>query len=80
MRTVILAILLAATFGGASASAQSGSAYPYCLMTEDAQDCTYSSIAQCQASKRGNADFCEPNNWYSGSPGRSRAPRRNSNP
>jgi len=61
------AIALAATFGGTSAFAQSGSAYPFCLMTDDAQVCSYNSIAQCQASKRGNTDFCVPNNWYSGS-------------
>jgi hypothetical protein len=35
-------------------------------MTGPAQDCGYSSMAECLASKRGNADFCEPNNWYSG--------------
>jgi hypothetical protein len=73
MRAIMMAILLAATLGGASAWAQSSSAYPYCLMTDDAQDCTYNSFAQCLASKRGNADFCEPNNWYSAPANRSRA-------
>jgi Protein of unknown function (DUF3551) len=67
MRSLMLAMALTAMFGGTGALAQSSSAYPYCLMTGPAQDCTYSSLAQCQASKRGNADFCEPNNWYSGS-------------
>jgi uncharacterized protein DUF3551 len=66
------AMLLTATFGSSTAFAQSSSAYPYCLMTGPAQDCSYTSMAQCQASKRGNADFCEPNNWYSGSSARSR--------
>ncbi|HUI15958.1 MAG TPA: DUF3551 domain-containing protein [Xanthobacteraceae bacterium] len=79
MRRLMMAIVLAATFllaaafGRSSAFAQSSSAYPYCLMTGPAQDCTYTSMAQCLASKRGNADFCEPNNWYSGAPGRYRS-------
>lgn len=75
MRMIMSTIALATTvvaFGSSSASAQSSASYPYCLFTEDAQDCTYTSMAQCLASKRGNADFCEPNNWYSGPPGRSR--------
>lgn len=72
MRQLTTAMLLMAIFGGSSAFAQSSAAYPYCLMTGPAQDCTYRSMAQCQASKRGNADFCEPNNWFSGSSVRSR--------
>ena len=72
MRPIMAAMVLTAMFGGLSAFAQSSSAYPYCLMTGPAQDCTYASMAQCLASKRGNADFCEPNNWYSGAAGRSR--------
>ena len=55
-----------------AALAQSSAAYPYCLMTGPAQDCAYNSMAQCLASKRGNADFCEPNNWYIGSAARGR--------
>ncbi len=69
--TTLAAVVLAATVGGALA--QSSSAYPYCLLTDDAQECTYNSMAQCLASKRGNADFCEPNNWYSGATRRSGA-------
>ena len=72
MRLPMTAMVLTAILGGSSALAPSSSAYPYCLMTGPAQDCTYNSMAQCQASKRGNADFCEPNNWYSDSPVRSR--------
>jgi hypothetical protein len=72
MRPIMAAMLLTAMFGGSSAFAQSSSAYPYCLMTGPAQDCTYTSMAQCLASKRGNADFCEPNNWYPGWSARSR--------
>jgi hypothetical protein len=74
MRASIIAIVLAGallsilgvSIPGAQAFAQSSAAYPYCLMTGPAQSCGYSSMAQCLASKRGNADFCEPNNWYSG--------------
>ena len=72
MRAIMLAIVLTAVLGVSGVFAQSSSAYPYCLMTGPAQDCTYTSMAQCLASKRGNADFCEPNNWFIGAPGRSR--------
>lgn len=65
------AVLLLFSGFGTEAFAQSSAAYPYCLMTGPAQDCAYNSMAQCLASKRGNADFCEPNNWYSGRAGRS---------
>lgn len=69
MRVVMPAVALAAgaavaAFGAPIGLAQSSTSYPYCLMTEDAQDCSYYSIAQCQASKRGNTDFCMPNNTY----------------
>jgi hypothetical protein len=62
----MLAILLATAFGGAfaasSASAQGRAVhYNFCLMTDEAQECAYQTMAQCLASKRGNADFCEPN-------------------
>jgi hypothetical protein len=68
MRITVTALVLAAAFSASSAAmAQTGSStYPYCLMTGPAQDCSYVSMGQCLASKRGNADFCEPNNWYSG--------------
>jgi Protein of unknown function (DUF3551) len=75
MRAIALAVLLSLVFGVYGAFADSSSAYPYCLMTGPAQDCSYNTIAQCLASKRGNADFCEPNNWYGGSRGRSRNPQ-----
>jgi hypothetical protein len=75
MRAIIAATALSGallSMPAVPAFAQSSAAYPYCLMTGPAQDCTYNSMAQCQASKRGNADFCEPNNWYSGGSGRYR--------
>ncbi|MFZ1924430.1 MAG: DUF3551 domain-containing protein [Xanthobacteraceae bacterium] len=79
MRAIVVAAALAGALLsmvfpalGAAAFAQSSAAYPYCLMTGPAQSCGYNSMAQCLASKRGNADFCEPNNWYSGQAGRYR--------
>jgi hypothetical protein len=75
MRAIIFASALVGALVsaiGAPAFAQSSAAYPYCLMTGPAQDCAYTSMAQCLASKRGNADFCEPNNWYAGPSGHSR--------
>jgi uncharacterized protein DUF3551 len=73
--SLLAAGIFAAGFGGSSALAQSSSAYPYCLFTGPAQECDYKSMAQCLASKRGNADFCEPNNWYEGNRGNSRPPQ-----
>ena len=67
MRAFIVAATLSSAVLSAlcaPALAQSPTAYAYCLMTGPAQDCGYNSMAQCLASKRGNADFCEPNNWY----------------
>jgi hypothetical protein len=76
MRAITLAALVVvAVFGVWDAFADSSSTYPYCLMTGPAQDCSYNSMTQCLASKRGNADFCEPNNWYYGSRGRSGNPQ-----
>jgi hypothetical protein len=57
---------LAASFASSGAMAQSSSSYPWCLMSGPAQSCYYTSMAQCMASKRGNIDFCEPNNTYAG--------------
>jgi hypothetical protein len=71
-RTTTSAILFAAAaaalgaFGATPASAQSGQSGDYvhhnfCLLTGPARECAYESMAQCLGSKRGNADFCEPN-------------------
>jgi hypothetical protein len=64
--TMVAAGLMAAAFGGSSAQAQSASSYAWCLMTGPAQSCYYTSMQQCMASRRGNVDFCEPNNTYTG--------------
>ena len=69
MRVVILAVSLAA---GVLAAALSGSGafaqilnYPWCLMTRSAKVCSFVSMSQCLASRRGNTDFCVANNTYS---------------
>jgi hypothetical protein len=63
MRVIITASLLAAALaGGSSAFAQSGYVHHnFCLKTGSGQDCAYDSMAQCEAAKRGNADFCVQN-------------------
>jgi hypothetical protein len=72
MRAITLSVFLLAaglfgtTFAGSSASADWSSNYPWCLMTDSSQECAFTSMAQCLASKHGNADFCEPNNIYIG--------------
>ena len=65
---LLAAGLFAATFAPSSASADWSSNYPWCLMTESSQECAFTSMAQCLDSKHGNADFCEPNNTYTGKP------------
>lgn len=80
MRVAISASLLAAgvltgAFSALSVSPVSAQStttgYPYCLMTGPDQECAYTSIAQCMAARRGNVDFCEPNNLYVGNTQRS---------
>src|ERR1700740_1838132 len=50
------------------ASADWSSNYAWCLLTDSSQECAFTSMAQCLASKHGNADFCEPNDTYIGNP------------
>ena len=68
MRFIMSAMLLTAALGlggalGVSpAVAQSGYVHHnFCLFTGPARECAYQTMEQCLASKRGNADFCEPN-------------------
>jgi hypothetical protein len=35
-------------------------------LTDSSQECAFTSMAQCLASKHGNVDFCERNNTYIG--------------
>jgi hypothetical protein len=62
MRMLMAATLLAATFAGSSAFAQGSYVHhKFCLKTGSSQDCAYDTMAQCEASKRGNADECVAN-------------------
>jgi hypothetical protein len=61
--TFFAATLLAAILPGSNAFAERVS-HPYCLLTGPDQECAFDSMAQCQASKHGNVDFCEPNTLY----------------
>jgi hypothetical protein len=60
MRIIMVAGVLAAALSGTAALAQHVH-HNFCLKTGPAQECAYDSFAQCQAAKRGNADFCMPN-------------------
>lgn len=62
MRAIITATILAAALSGSTAFAQSGYVHHrFCLKTGSGQDCGYQTMAQCEAAKRGNADFCVQN-------------------
>jgi hypothetical protein len=60
MRFIMVAGVLAAALSGAPAFAQHVH-HNFCLKTGSAQECAYNSFEQCQAAKRGNADFCVQN-------------------
>lgn len=70
MRAITMTAAAAAAlwaFAGSTAQAQSTTTdYPFCLFTGPAQVCAYTSMAQCMASRRGNVDFCMPNNRFTG--------------
>lgn len=62
MRMIIAAAAFAAALTGPSAFAQSGYVHHnFCLKTGSGQNCGYQTMAQCEAAKRGNADFCVEN-------------------
>jgi hypothetical protein len=62
MRIIFVAAVLAASFAGSSAYAQSTYVHHnFCLRTASGQECAYDSMTQCEAAKRGNADFCMQN-------------------
>jgi hypothetical protein len=62
MRAILVAAALAASFAGSSAYAQSTYVHHnFCLKTASGQECAYDTMAQCEASKRGNGDFCLQN-------------------
>ena len=73
MRGAILAILaLGAVCGAAPAQAQTYDPnYPVCLQVYQSMvdyyfDCTYRTMAQCQASASGRAASCVVNPYYAG--------------
>jgi hypothetical protein len=62
MRVILVAAALAASLAGSSAYAQSTYVHHnFCLKTGSGQECAYDTMAQCEASKRGNAGFCIQN-------------------
>jgi hypothetical protein len=59
---LVSSVLLGGAFGVSNVQAQSGYVHHnFCLLTGPARECAYQTMEQCLASKRGNADFCEPN-------------------
>jgi hypothetical protein len=64
--TITAATLAAAVAAGSGAFAQNGTNRAFCLLTGPARECGYDTFAQCEASKRGNADSCVPNNTFPG--------------
>jgi hypothetical protein len=60
MRVIMVAGVLAAALSSSPALAQHVH-HNFCLKTGSAQECAYDSFAQCEAAKRGNADFCMQN-------------------
>jgi hypothetical protein len=63
MRLFVIAGVLAATFAGSSAFAQTSgySHHTFCLIKGSSRECAYDSMAQCLQAKTGNKDTCEPN-------------------
>jgi hypothetical protein len=66
MRNLALAILtIAATLAAPSARAQTyGGSYPFCLRWERSYDCSYTSLAQCNASASGRTAQCFINPYF----------------
>jgi hypothetical protein len=64
--TLTAGTMAAAIAAGSTAFAQNGTNRAFCLLTGPARECGYDTFAQCEASKRGNADSCVPNNTYRG--------------
>jgi hypothetical protein len=63
--------LLAAGLLAGATSAQAQTNYPYCLRTVgDATECTFQTLAQCEATRLGEGSFCEPNPAYPPAPRR----------
>ncbi len=61
MRLLMIATLLAGAFASSAFAQGSYVHHNFCLITGSGQDCAYDTMAQCEASKRGNADTGVPN-------------------
>ncbi len=72
MRTLMQAAFAAAVLVLAAGSAQAET-YPYCSeghggnYGSGASNCSFTSYAQCEATARGNGDWCHVNPAYAGS-------------
>jgi hypothetical protein len=62
IRMIALATLLAATFAGPSAFAQTGqNNKPFCLTSgSSTPDCSYYTMAKCEAAKKGSETCVRP--------------------
>jgi hypothetical protein len=68
-RIIAAGTLLAACLAASGAFAQgSYQHHTVCLISGTNKECAYDSIAQCQASKRGNTDSCVMNSPTSNHP------------
>jgi hypothetical protein len=62
IRFIAAGTLLAASLAASSALAQgSYQHHTFCLISGPNKECAYDSMAQCEASKHGNADICQRN-------------------
>jgi hypothetical protein len=61
MRMILAAAALAASFGSSAFAQSTYVHHNFCLKTGAGQECAYDSMTQCEAAKRGNADFCMQN-------------------
>jgi hypothetical protein len=62
MRIILAIGALATALAGSPAFAQNTYVHHnFCLKTGSGQDCAYDSMEQCEAAKRGGADFCVQN-------------------
>jgi hypothetical protein len=69
MRAIIIATFVAAAFAGSNAWAQSGANHAYCLQRGSSQECTFDSMAQCEATRSGETSgFCQQNYTQYGYP------------
>jgi hypothetical protein len=61
MRIILAAAALAAAFGSSASAQSTYQHHNFCLKTASGQECAYDSMTQCEAAKRGEADFCMQN-------------------